>query len=168
MPKVDNQTFFNLKLTSADGKVDTQQYKSEKQTAELKADAAKVGTTVEETKAQTFAVTSAESWDEASLIVPNEKVRLDYFNYGLTLAQHNVKRDLMRDDEWSPIEGVYDLIADVQEEKERRVADPLSSARRSLKALYAKMHPGAEPPTDDEINAVLAGFAGQTGEAVAA
>lgn len=168
MSKVDNQTFFNLKQTTADGQVSVAEYVNEKKAAEIKADAAKVGTGVEEIKAQTFAVTSAESWDEASQLVPNEQVRLDYFNYGLTLAQHNVKRDLMKDDEWQPIEGVYDLLADVQEPKEKRVADPLSASRRALKALYAKMHPGAEVPTDDEINAVLASFAGAAGEEVAA
>lgn len=162
MPQIDNQTFFNLRVTSADGKVDSLEYKSEKQAAEIKADAAKVGSTVEETKAQTFAVTTATSLDEISSLVPNAEVALGYFNYGLTLAQHNVKRDLMRDAEWEPVEGVYDLLKDVQEPKEKRVADPLSASRRALKALYAKMHPGAEPPTDDEINAVLAGFAGDS------
>jgi len=161
----DNQTFFNLKTTTADGKVDVAEYKSEKQAAELKAEAAKVGTVVEEIKAQTFAVTTATSLDEISQLVPNPDVALGYFNYGLTLAQHNVKRDLMRDAEWAPVEGVYDLLADVQEPKEKRVADPLSASRRALKALWSKMHPGAEAPTDDEINAVLASFAGAAQEA---
>jgi hypothetical protein len=85
---------------------------------------------------------------------------LSYYNYGLTLAQHNVKRDLMKDSDWQPTEGTYDLIADVQEPREKRVADPLSASRRSLKALWAKLHPGQEPPTDEEINTVLASFAG--------
>jgi phage gp29-like protein len=160
MPKQEQQTFFNLKITSADGKTDVQEYKSEKQVAELKAEAAKVNSQVEETKAQTFIVTQAESLDEISVLVPNPDVALGYFNYGLTLAQHNVKRDLMRDAEWSPIEGAYDLLADVQEPKEKRVADPLSASRRALKALWSKLHPGAEAPTDEEINAVLASFAG--------
>jgi len=160
MPKTENQTFFNLRITSADGKVDTQEYKSEKQTADLKAEAAKVNSVVEETKAQTFVVTQAESLEEISLLVPNADVALGYFNYGLTLAQHNVKRDLMRDADWSPVEGAYDLLADVQEPKEKRVADPLSASRRALKALWSKLHPGSEAPTDDEINAVLASFAG--------
>jgi len=163
----DNQTFFNLKLTTADGKTDVAEYKSEKQAAELKADAAKVGTQVEEIKAQTFAVTTATSLDEISALVPNPEVALGYFNYGLTLAQHNVKRDLMRDAEWQPTDGVYDLLADVQEPKEKRVADPLSASRRALKALWSKMHPGAEAPTDDEINAVLASFAGAAQETTA-
>jgi hypothetical protein len=158
--KTDNQTFYNLRITSADGKIDTREYKSEKQYQEITADAAKVGSQVEVLKAQTFVLSQAESIDEILSVTPNTDVALSYYNYGLTLAQHNVKRELMTDADWQPIEGNYDLLADVQEPKEKRVADPLSASRRSLKALWSKLHPGAEPPTDDEINAVLASFAG--------
>ena len=160
MAKTEQRTFYNLKVTTADGQSQVREYVSEKQYADIKADAAKVNSTVEELKAQTFVITTAESIDEILQVTPNSEVALSYYNYGLTLAQHNVKRDLMKDDEWQPIEGAYDLVADVQEPKERRVPDPASSARRALKAMWAKMHPGAEPPTDDEINAVLAQFAG--------
>jgi hypothetical protein len=164
--KQEQQTFYNLRITSADGKVDSREYKSEKQATEMKADAAKVNSVVEELKAQTFLISTADSIDEILQIVPNPEVALSFFNYGLTLAQHNVKRDLMTDAEWQPVEGAYDLLADVQEPREKRVADPLSASRRSLKALWAKFHPGAEAPTDDEINAVLAQFAA-VGQAVA-
>jgi hypothetical protein len=160
MAKQEQQTFYNLRTTTADGRVDTQEYKSEKQKQEMEAEAGKVNSTIEVLKAQTFVVTTAESVDEILSVTPNPDVALGFYNYGLTLAQHNVKRELMKDAEWEPVEGAYDLIADVQEPREKRVADPLSASRRSLKALWAKMHPGAEPPTDDEINAVLASFAG--------
>lgn len=156
----EQQSFFNLKITTADGQSSVAEYKSEKQAAEIKKDEAAKGSQVEELKAQTFIVTTAESLDEIAQVVPNPEVALSYFNYGLTLAQHNVKRELMKDAEWQPVEGAYDLLADVQEPREKRVADPLGQARRSLRALWAKMHPGTEVPTDDEINAVLAGFAG--------
>lgn len=156
----EQQTFYNLRITSADGKVDTAEYKSEKQAAEIKAEAAKVGSTVDEVKVQTFTLSIADSVDEILQVVPNPDVALSYFNYGLTLAQHNVKRELMKDADWEPVDGSYDLLKDVQTPKEKRVADPLSAARRGLKALWATTHPGAEPPTDDEINAVLASFAG--------
>lgn len=158
--KQEQQSFFNLRVTTTDGQVSTQEYKSEKQVAEIKADAAKVGSTVEELKAQTFIVSTADSVDEILTVTPNADVALGYYNYGLTLAQHNIKRELMKDAEWEPVEGAYDLLKDVQQPREKRVADPLSASRRSLKALWAQMHPGAEPPTDDEINAVLASFAG--------
>jgi hypothetical protein len=158
--KTDQQTFYNLSITSADGKVDTREYKSEKQTTEIKAEAAKLGSTVVDTKVQTFTISQAESVDEILTLVPNPDVALSMFNYGLSLAQHNVKRELMTDAEWAPVEGSYDLLADVQVAKEKRVSDPLSASRRSLKALWEKMHPGAEVPTDDEINAILAQFAG--------
>jgi len=154
------QTFYNYKVTNPDGKEEVREYKSEKQYNEALEDAKKAGATIEVLKAQTFDVSTADSIDEILQVTPNAEVALSYYNYGLTLAQHNVKRDLMTDSEWQPIEGNYDLLADVQQPKEKRVADPLSSARRSLKALWSKLNPGAEPPTEDEINAVLAQFAG--------
>lgn len=160
MAKQEQATFYNVAITSADGKVDNREYKSEKQFNEITAEAGKVGSTVVATKQQTFLITQAESVDEILSITPNPEVALSYYNYGLSLAQHNVKRDLMTDAEWQPVDGAYDLLADVQEPREKRVPDPLSASRRSLKALWAKMNPGAEPPTDDEINAVLASFSG--------
>jgi hypothetical protein len=160
MAKQEQQTYFNVRITTADGNVSTREYVSEKQYGDIKAEAAKVNSTVEELKAQTFIVTTAESVDEILFVTPNPEVALDYYNYGLTLAQHNVKRDLMKDPQWVPVEGAYPLLQDVQEPKERRVPDPLSASRRALKAMWAKLHPGEEAPTDDQINAVLSQFAG--------
>lgn len=160
MPKQENQTFYNYKVTNADGTTDVRDYKSEKQFNEAQEDAKKTGASIEVLKAQTFVITTADSLAEIAQVVPNEEVALEYFNYGLTLAQHNVKRDLMRDVDWAPVEGNYDLLKDVQEPKEKRVADPMSAARRALKATWAKLNPGTEPPTDEEINAVLMQFAG--------
>jgi len=164
----ENATYYNITVTTADGKVDKREFISEKQYNEAQTDAAKVQSTVTVDKVQTFAISQAESVDEILTVTPNTEVALSYYNYGLSLAQHNVKRDLMKDSDWPAQEGVYDLLADVQQPKEKRVADPLSSSRRALKALYAKMHPGQEPPTDDEINAVLASFAGASAQPTAA
>jgi len=160
MPKVDNETKFNIAIVDGEGKTEVVKYISEKQLAETKADAAKENKQVSETKAQTFAITQAESLDDILQCVANEEVALSYFNYGYKLSQQNVMRDLMRDDEWAGVEGVYDLNQDVQQPKEKRVSDPLSASRRSLKALFAKLNPGQPEPTDEEINAVLAQFAG--------
>lgn len=160
MAKQEQQTFYNLRVTTTDGNVSTREYVSQKQADEIKADAVKVNSHVEELKAQTFTITTSESIDDILNVVPNSDVANGYFNYGFTLAQHNIKRDLMKDADWQPVEGSYDLAADCQEPREKRVPDPLSASRRSLKALWSKLHPGAEPPTDDEINAVLASFAG--------
>jgi|SRR5579859_2050146 len=162
------QTFYNYKVVNPDGKEEIREYKSEKQYNEAVDEAKKSGASIEVLKAQTFDVSTADSIDEIPQVVPNPEVALSYFNYGLTLAQHNVKRDLMTSEDWQPTEGNYDLLADVQQPKEKRVADPMSSAKRSLKALWAKLNPGAEPPTDDEISAVLAQFAGAGGGATGA
>lgn len=166
MAKQEQQTFYNFRVTTADNQTSTREFASEKQYNEIKADAEKAGSTVEVLKAQTFLITSADNVDEILTLVPNTDVATAHFNYGFTLAQHNVKRELMKDAEWEGVEGAYDLAKDVQQPKEKRVADPLSASRRSLKALWAQMHPGAEPPTDDEINAVLASFAGGAPAAV--
>lgn len=160
MPKVENETKFNASVVDPQGNTEVVKYISEKQLAELKTDSAKTSKTVTETKAQTFAITQAESVDDILQCVPNADVALSYFNYGYKLSQQNVMRDLMRDDEWQGVEGVYDLNQDVQQPKEKRVADPLAASRRSLKALFSKLNPGAAEPTDEEINAVLAQFTG--------
>jgi len=157
----ENQTFFNVVFTTADGKTDPRPYISEAQYKKLSADNTAAGGTEQINKQQTFVITHSDNINEALELTPNEEVANSYYDYGLTLAQHNVKRDLMTDPDWTPIEGAYDLLSDVQQPKEKRVADPSSAARRGLKALWAKFHPGAEPPTDSEINAVLANFAGQ-------
>lgn len=158
--KTEQQTFFNYTVVGKDGSQNSVEYKSEKQFEEAKAEAAKIESTITVVKQQTFELTTAETIDELLTVVPNEQVALEYFNYGLTLAQHNVKRDLMRDPEWPGVEGVYALINDVQQPKEKRVADPKSAARKTLRALFEKLNPGAPVPTDDEINSVLAQFAG--------
>lgn len=156
----EQQTFYNYTITYPDGKVDTETYKSEKQFQEAQNDAKKVNAVIDVTRAQTFEVTTADSLDEIKTLTPNEEVALGYYNYGLTLAQHGAKRDYMRDPNWQAIEGVYDLLADVQQPKERRTADPLTKSRNSLKALWASTNPGVPLPSDEEINAVLAQFAG--------
>lgn len=162
MPKVENQTYVNIKITTADGQTQEKQYVSEKQLEEAQKQAKADGSQLEITKQQTFAITTAESLDEATTLVPNQAVALGYFNYGLTLAQHNFKRDFMRDADQAEQEGVVDCVSqpDVQEEKERRAADPRTKARSSIRKMWMELHPGESAPTDDEINAVLDGFLG--------
>ena len=161
MPEVKQYTMFNGQTTTADGKVDQFVYKSEAQVDKLKAEATKVETVVEVTKMATFALTQATSWDEFAELVPDPNVRLDMANYGLGLAQHSIKKDLMEDENSTAgVDSVYDLLADVQQPKEKRVSDPLASTRRAMRSLWAKLHPGEPEPTEAAINAVLAQFAG--------
>ena len=163
--KTEQQTFYNVTFTTADGKADSRPYISEAQYQKLSKENSEAGGTETVNKQQTFEITHSDNINEALEITPNEEVANAYYDYGLTLAQHNIKRELMTDPDWAPVDGVYALINDVQQPKEKRVADPLSASRKSLKALWSKLHPGAEPPTDDEINAVLASFAGAATQA---
>lgn len=166
MPKFENETKFNIVITSADGSTtEPIKYISEKQLADYKTEAAKDQKTVTETKAQTFKITQAESVDDILQCVPNAEVALSYFNYGYKLQQQNVMRELMRDDEWNGVEGVYDLNADVQTPKERRVADPQAATKRSLRATLVKM--GLPEPTDEELNMALAAMLAQFQQAAA-
>jgi hypothetical protein len=158
MPKQSLVTFHNFTVTTADGKVDKKEYVNDKKLKEAQDEALKVGSTLDVTRSQTFIVTEADTWDEAAALVPLEAVRLEMFNYGLTLAQHNEKRNLMTDDTWEGYDGAYDLINDVQAEKTKRVADPTSAARKSIKAMWAKFNPGSPEPSDEEINLVLKQF----------
>jgi hypothetical protein len=164
-------TLFNVKTTTADGKVDNTERLTEKQFNKLKEDAAKLNTDVEITKAQTFTMSTASSIDEILQIVPNAEVALAHFNYGLELAQHKVKNDFMDDADQPAVDGAFDLLSQpgVQEPKTGRApADPALKLKNAMKQLYQKMNPGAPIPsylegvTFDEINAVLASLAGQT------
>lgn len=160
MAQIEDSTWYNYKTTTADGKEDVQQHRSKKQFEEAQADAAKVGSVIEVLMGQTFRITSAETIEEFLRLVPNPAVALSHANYGLKLAQQNFKRDWMKDATNVEQEGAIDCLSqpDVQEEREKRVADPMVAARKTMRNLWAKFNPGAPAPTDDEINAVLAQF----------
>ena len=155
MPNTRQETFHNFTITTADGKTDQQQYRSDKQLKDAQEEALKTGAVISDIRSQSFVITEASSWEDAAQIVPIEAVRLEMFNYGLTLGQHNVKRDMMKDENFVEQEGAYNLINDVQTEKTRRVADPATAARKSIRAMWAKMAPGTPEPSDADINDML-------------
>ena len=100
--------------------------------------------------AQTFAFYEAATLDEIATLVPNEDVRLSYFNRGLTLREFAAMNRIMEDDKFEPVEGVYDLAEVINTIQERTRMTPEEKALRDLKNL-----------PDDVRQRVLAALLGQ-------
>jgi hypothetical protein len=155
MPQTEQSTYFNYKITDAQGVEKIERYNTEKQYEKDKLEAAKIGSTIEVLKQQTFIVTLPESDEDFKQLVRNDEARLDMSRYGCSVAQTNIRRTLMNDDTWDEQEGAYDLINDVQEPKQGRVADPASKTKRNLIALFKKLNPAAPEPSADDVEKAL-------------
>jgi hypothetical protein len=155
MPQTEQSTYFNYTITDATGKQETHEYRSEKQYERDKSDAAKIGSTLEVLKQQTFVVTLPENDEDFKQIVANDEARNDMQRYGCSVAQTNIRRQLMLDKDWDEQEGAYELINDVQEPKQGRVADPASKTKRNLIALFKKLNPAAPEPSPEDVEKAL-------------
>lgn len=62
---------------------------------------------------------SADTLAEAQTLVPDEKVLLTYFNRGYSLREEQAISQMLLDDEFTPVEGFYDLTEDLQKLPER-------------------------------------------------
>jgi hypothetical protein len=142
-------------VTDASGQSTTERYVSEKQYEKAKLEADKIGSTIEIFKQQTFIVTLPENDEDFRQIVKNDEARNDMQRYGCSVAQTNIRRQLMLDDTWDEQEGAYDLINDVQEPKQGRIADPASKTKRNLIALFKKLNPTAPEPNADDVEKAL-------------
>lgn len=160
MAKTERETFYNLAIADAEGNVTTSDYVSEGKKETIEKELGDKGT-LEVTKVQSFIITEAESLDEAATLFPQRA--LEFLNYGARLAQQNVRRDLMRDEDWAGIEGDFDLLPEVQEPKERKKASP----RDKVINLLSKLAKEAGKDVDrSAIEAMLAQFMPQ-GDAAA-
>lgn len=159
MPIQERETFYNLKVTYPDGTINTKDfvYKSEKQYKDIVESEGGKQAVVEILKGQSFIITTAENKQDFEQLVPNETVQLNYSNYGFKLAQQNFRGRYMRDEDQPAVEGDIDLASqpEVQEERVPRVKDPMAPMRRELKNAFAKEHPGAPMPSDEQINTML-------------
>lgn len=159
--KRENVTKINAVVTNAEGNATTHEYLSEKQFEELgKEFPADKGFTIEQTRVQTFSVIeNADSLDDLAQAYP--KRAIEFAVYGARLAEQNVMRDFMKDADWAGVEGVYDLLPDVQDPKERKKASPRDKAinmllkvakesgkeldRAAVEAMLAQFLPAEEP-----------------------
>ena len=64
----------------------------------------------EATFKQTFVTYEAASLEEAQSYIPDENVLLTFFNRGWSLHQQKLISDLITDNDFTPVEGNYDLI----------------------------------------------------------
>lgn len=114
-------------------------------------DAEAKGATAELVKTQTFQITQVDNWDEAAELVPNEAARLAQYNRGCVLYQQSARNTFMKDEDQDAVEGVYDLLQDIQEPKERRKADPKKRILKDFADLGISLTP-------DQFDSILAQF----------
>lgn len=162
MPKRDTETFFNLRVTAADGKVTDHLYKSQHEATRLEQSTLKEMGQMDVTRGQSFTVTTAESLADISNVIRDPVIALYMFNYGAKLYQQTLRSRHMKDPKWEGVNGDCDLIQELQEIKaEQKVRtirskpDELAGPRRELRKMFAKKYPNASLPTDDQINKLL-------------
>lgn len=161
MPIKEKGTFFNVRVTAADGKVADHLYRSQQEAMRIRAKAEKQKLRFDVTKAQTFVVTTAESLEDITNVVRDPAVALSLFNYGCKLYQQARRARHMKDPNWEGVEEDIELIDEIQDVKaERRTrfsrkGDEFAAARRGFKTTFAKKYPNHEMPSDDEINKLL-------------
>lgn len=160
MPIQHTEMFFNVQVVGADGKVTDHLYKTKNQAVALEQQATKEKGSLRVTKAQAFTVTTAESMADIANVIKDPEVQLFLWNYGVKLYQQNLRSRHMKDPEWEATEGEWDLIQELQNVKaERRSRAPKQNEFARLttqfKKLYAKRHPEAAVPSDEQINNLL-------------
>jgi hypothetical protein len=96
---------------------------------------------------QTFKFYEVENDEDEAVLVPTDAERANIFNRGIVLKQQTGVRGLMLAEDWTPVEGLYDLADLCNEATERRAATPAEKLRKILGKL-----------SQDELNAVLAEF----------
>jgi hypothetical protein len=169
MPKTEQVTKYNATAIDKNGATilnsegdNPHLYVSEETLNKAKTKVEADGGQFEVTRAQSFTITEAESLEEAATLFP--KRALEFLNYGARLAQQNVMRDNMRDEEWAGVEGSFDLLPEIQEPKERKKASPRDKAIN----LLAKIAKDAGKELDrSAIEAILSQFMPATEEAAA-
>jgi hypothetical protein len=90
---------------------------------------------IEAIRQQTFLLHEAEGLADISTLTPNEAVAVAFYNRGSSLAQLNEIRTLMEDDQFTPVDGVYDLIDVLNTVRERRKMSPEDKALKILSEL---------------------------------
>ena len=77
------------------------------------------------TKVQSFGLPEAETDADILELCPSEEIRVSLFNRAASLKMLNDIRDKMLNDEnFQPIDGVFDLTSVISEPTERRTASP--------------------------------------------
>lgn len=159
MPIRDSETFFNVRVTKADGTVEDHLYKSSKEAARLEREVIAEKGQLDVTKAQAFVVTTAESLADISTIIPDQTVALAVCNYGIKLYQQTLRSRHMKDPDWRGGEIECDLILELQQIKAKlprtKTFDEFTATRRAIKKAFARKHPDAEMPSDERIDALL-------------
>lgn len=87
-------------------------------------------------KVQSFGLPEAETDADITSLCPSEEIRVTLFNRAASLKMLNDIRDKMLNDEnFQPVDGVFDLASVISEPTERRTASPEAKIEKLLSGL---------------------------------
>jgi hypothetical protein len=87
-------------------------------------------------KVQSFGLPEAETDADILSLCPSEEIRVSLFNRAASLKMLNDIRDKMLNDEnFQPVDGVFDLSSVISEPTERRTASPEAKIEKLLSGL---------------------------------
>ena len=87
-------------------------------------------------KVQSFGLPEAETDADILALCPSEEIRVSLFNRAASLKMLNDIRDKMLNDEnFQPVDGVFDLTSVISEPTERRTASPEAKIEKLLSGL---------------------------------
>jgi hypothetical protein len=86
-------------------------------------------------KLQSFGLPEAETDADIIALCPSEEIRVSLFNRAASLKMLNDIRDKMLNEEFQPVDGVFDLSSVISEPTERRTASPEAKIEKLLSGL---------------------------------
>lgn len=84
---------------------------------------------------QTFIVYEVDSLDEFIGLVPDAEEQANIINRAIVLKQQSTIRGIMGAEDFTAVEGNYDLRSAVGEKRERRAATPEEKLRKALSGV---------------------------------
>jgi hypothetical protein len=88
------------------------------------------------TKVQSFGLPEAETDADILTLCPSEEIRVSLFNRAASLKMLNDIRDkMLNDEDFTPVDGVFDLTGVISQPTEKRTASPESKIEKLLSGL---------------------------------
>ena len=133
----NNSTIVRVDWVTKDGKHDFNTFDEDKVEEKIK-ELTEEGATTEIKFTQTFTyynVSDASPADDLVELVSNANEQANIINRALDIKQNQYVRNLMKQDNFTPVDGSYDLADVAAKEAERKTASPEIKAARALTKL---------------------------------
>jgi len=133
----NNATLVRVDWVTKDGKHEFNTFDEDKVEDKIK-ELNEEGSTPEVKFTQTFTyynVSDASPTDDLTQLVQNLSEQANIINRALDIKQNQYVRNLMKQDNFTPVEGAYDLADVAAKEAERKSASPELKAARALSKL---------------------------------